>query len=169
MNKKGQIVSIDFLLSIILVVFAVGMIIQFTEQNSYIEKQELIFNDLKRVGDTAGTLIVSNPDIVCSLVDNFSGEVIDSLNNCIPANADINKEVLGIPAGYECNLTVQGITFPVNECDSAVPTDKDIYSVKREVVTYTTIKDVPKSVIENCAKGDSCAFNQATIHLRVWK
>ena len=73
MNKNGQIFSLDFIISVILAVLAIGLILNFSELTVQNMKENEIFEELQIVGETASDLLVSNPDIVCKLVENDNG------------------------------------------------------------------------------------------------
>ena len=65
MMEKGQMFSVDFLVSLIAVVAAVGLILQAVEVNTYAQKEERLFNELKMAAETAADLIVLGQDTAC--------------------------------------------------------------------------------------------------------
>jgi len=130
--QRGQVFSLDFLISLIAVMAAIGLMIHAVELNTYALKEERQQAELKAVAETAGNMLVSNPAIVCYLVDG-SGNVLGSLNNCLsmvdtstvpPARWEaggpiekglwraragrvkiLTKEDLGIPNDYGCSIS----------------------------------------------------------------
>ena len=184
MNKSGQMVSIDFLISIIAVTLAIGLLIQFTETKTYNEKEELEWLELKQVAETASELLVNNPNIVCELVDE-SGNHIQYLSNCIPKrnpNPDrITKEDMGIPAGYECWIDKDDLKLHTHNSQgcSRQPPGADIenvYSVTRKVIFYnkSNSQQVSKETLHICMgeiTGDCAAegLEEDEFTLKVWK
>lgn len=158
--RKGQIISLDFMVSLIGVVLAIGLLIQGFEMNTYATKEAQAYNELRIVGETAADLLVSNPDIVCNLVDG-SGKLLGHLNNCIDTSKTISKEKLGIPETYNYNIEGSGLTLAGNSTLSG--NEKNVYAVERTVVTHSG--DVPKS----CMVDGSCLLAATAITLRVWK
>ncbi len=198
MDKKGQIFSLDFLLSIILVVLALGLILNFMELHEYNMKEEELRIGLNAVGETAADLLVSGPDIVCELVDTYNESTgkyyninnpnvkrIGYLANCIPKiNAvafRITKEDLAIPGGYKCKIDNAAIRAGELQtgCGDALQPDVDnIYSAKRIIVLYSGTgspadkKKIAKKDLEECMKsgeGAGCPLKQSEITLWVWK
>ncbi len=141
--QKGQIFSLDFLISLVAVMAAIGLMIQAIEVNAYYQKEERQFNELKTVAETAGDMLVGNPEIVCELVDG-SDDYLAPLNNCLtkvdftmippgqwpprPGNRGwwnapgrqknakfLEKERLGIPSDYSCLVSVAGGGMGVND------------------------------------------------------
>ena len=62
---KGQLLSLDFLLSLILVTLAMGLLLQFFEANTYAQKQEEIIQELSIIGETSADLVASSESTVC--------------------------------------------------------------------------------------------------------
>lgn len=78
---RGQLLSLDFLLSLILATLAIGLMIQFLEVNTYAQKQEETIQELSIIGETAGDLIVSNNSNIC-----FVGMLPKNTQDFDPAN-----------------------------------------------------------------------------------
>jgi len=101
--KKGQMFSLDFLISLIAITAAVGLLIQTVEINTYNLKEESQFNEIKAIAETAGNLLVSNPDVICMLVDDTEtagGGNVDALGyipNCLSKMNPL--QLGGIPRG----------------------------------------------------------------------
>ncbi len=162
MNKKGQIISLDFLISIGLIVIALGLLVQFVEGNSYEKKQENIFRELKSVGSAASENLVSSNSINCEIAQqNYKIANCINLQN-IGTDSEV-ENVLGIPEEYEWRLTwsggTRGSSNPLNA--------ENIYSEKRKVLTASG--SVSKSVLMQCIYGGTCALPQTEMTLKVWK
>ena len=159
--EKGQIFSLDFLISLVAVILAIGLIIQFSELNVYNKKDNQLFDETKRVAETAGNLLVGNPDIACKL-KTAAGSTISNLSNCVVVSA-ISKNSLGIPSGYSCKIS--GIT--VGDCPaSSVPSGENFYSVSRKVVLGGTVS---KKDFDNCINTPTCALPERDVVITVWK
>lgn len=136
MNKKGQIISLDFLISLIAVTLAIGLLIQFSELKTYNEKEEMGWMELKQVAETASDLLVSAPEITCDLLDE-SDNYLGNLNNCLVMSDNgnltpscytavawghwpqpppgchssgkmVSNYLLAIPEDFKCNVSAEG-------------------------------------------------------------
>lgn len=181
MKQNGQIFSLDFLISLALVILAIGMAMQFLELKEYETKDYTEQMELERIGNTAAELLVSNPEIVCELTDNTRSTVLGHLQNCIPKiNSEgdrIKKGELGIPAGFECwiyNDNDFRTDCIMQEPDASV---RNIFSAQRKIVFYKHTggggqpakKKVTKGQLEACLNGSECDLIQQTVTLKVWK
>jgi hypothetical protein len=133
--QKGQLFSLDFIISMVAVTAAIALLIHSIEVNAYSQKEQQLQDELKQVAETAGDLLVSNQDIVCELVDSSDNKLF-SLNNCLskvdttkippgqwpPTNnpgwwtapgrvkkaRPLYKEKLGIPDEFSCLIETTG-------------------------------------------------------------
>lgn len=201
MNKKGQIFSLDFLLSLILVILAFGLVLNFIELHEYSMKEEELRYELKAIGEKAGDLLVSSPFIVCELYDETETDFLAYLNNClgkfrgditegetwgwwkVKGGKLIDKNTLGIPSDYGCEITLQGISFGsdeniVNYCYGNPPPGlENIYVTERTIVVYNGTLGpnkgdykVEKSEFEGCIAGAcNATFDEGVAILKVWK
>jgi len=136
--KKGQIISLDFIMSLILIVLAIGMVMQLSEIENYNFKDKELQDNTQIIGKTAANNLVNSPKIVCELVDVRDENIILSyISNCLP---DFNfaspfnecggsesacktwdkygknhrtfkpvlKEFLGLPENYSCFIKITG-------------------------------------------------------------
>jgi len=99
--QRGQFFSLDFLISLILLFLAIGILFRASELSLYDQKDERLFAELKNVSENAGNMLVANPNINCLL------EKIEiKLMNCIDTfttstfTADQSREALGIEQKY---------------------------------------------------------------------
>ena len=125
MNQKGQIITLDFLISLIAITLAIGILLQFAEVKAYNEKEELQWVELTEIAETASNLLVSSPEISCEEDGIY-------LVNCIDTSNDFSLpetgEKLAIPSGYGFAIEGEGIGPSAN-----IPDGVDFYSVKRLV------------------------------------
>ncbi len=166
MRSRGQIFSLDFLLSLVLAVLAIGLVLQFFELQSYDQKDLQLRAELETIGFGASDLLVSNPDVVCILTDT-GGIQRGTLPNCLSeGGAEITKQNLGIPTAYECSIS--GVAASgCNATPSAATAN--IFAIKRKVVTYS-LRQVPKAELEKCMLSlGGCNLVPLEVELRVWK
>ncbi|MFH1256146.1 MAG: hypothetical protein V1494_02530 [Candidatus Diapherotrites archaeon] len=183
-KEKGQIFSLDFILSMVLVMLALGLMFQFMEANAYSFKKAELDEELNAVGETAAYLLVTNPAITCDLVD-ASDLKIGELNNCLARNNNlqITGEKLGLPTSFNYCLTSDGVPgdsiHPSSYTDctaSSLPPSgvKDVFSAKRKIIVYKPNgenKDsFPKSELLDCRINRNCQkIYFRTLTLKVWR
>jgi len=82
--KKGQLISLDFLISIILVVLSIGLIMQLSEVENYNFKDKTLRDETYIRGKTAASLLVNSPETTCELVDiRDKNKIISPISNCL--------------------------------------------------------------------------------------
>lgn len=167
MGTKGQIFTLDFVISMVLVILAFGLVLNFMELNGYNMQEREMGAELKTMGDSAADILVSSPAIVCEL-GYYGSEIprkwhrISYLMNCMMprhslAPMRINRTILGLGIKdkngkyiYGCHVSLSPAvnvppgTVPLeigtDNCDSGAQTylgQKNYYSVKRKVVVPT--------------------------------
>ncbi len=129
MNKKGQIFSLDFLFSVAVMILVIGFLLMFVDLQSQSQKDEITWLELKSVGERASALLVSSPDIECTLVDSSGGELM-KLSNCVDTSK-ITKDNLGIPSDYGYRLEIGSSHWGQIIPEAA----HNIYSTQRFVIT----------------------------------
>ncbi len=125
--QKGQIFSLDFLISLVAVTAAIGLMIQAIEVNTYYQKEETQHSELRAVAETAAGLIVAGNDTTC--VDATGQHLI----NCVDAGADFS--------GITNFLSSAGYSYEIDDGPGGslvlpppIPyNDEDFYEVKRRV------------------------------------
>lgn len=121
--KKGQIFSLDFLISLVAVTAAVGLLIQTTEVNVYYQKETMRSNGIKAAAETVADLIVGSNDITCEDADG------DHLLNCIANNVGQGQIRTLIPEEYRYEI----IGFD-RDISTGNLSDRDYYEVQRKVI-----------------------------------
>jgi len=191
MNTKAQLFSVDFIFSIILVVLAVGTILNVAELRAFSGMQDAKAYKLKAVGDIASDLLVNNEDSICMLYKSPpQPSELGSLPNCFSAQgSNISKSSLGLASDYECRLSVeliQGYTYGTQPdlaafrnrfgCTSTLPLSpaRSVYSSKRQVVIRDTSdpgnpRRVPQADLSSCMSGGSCPLVPYYLVLEVWE
>ena len=101
MHNKGQIITIDFLMAMILVIFCFGVLISFGELRSYEIKERISYNDLQEKTE-AGVIAFSGGNISGCITDNKT--VIPFSYDSSKKN-NITKESLGL-RDYNVSLVI---------------------------------------------------------------
>ena len=133
MMEKGQMFSLDLLLSLVLVFLAVGLLFRGMEFAAYSGADERGFADIKRVAETTGNMVVGFPGINC-LLENTNIRLVNcvdgvSLGTLTLATA---REELAIPDEYDFS-----ISEPINGFSiGGDPGEKDFFEVKRSVIVH---------------------------------
>jgi hypothetical protein len=179
-----------------MIFLAFGTVTVFYELNSYNQKQEMERNALKMVGDTAAQLMVSSPTTICEVVDDKNTDhTLFYLQNCLsktqgpPPQAPawgrrrknqakgIWKTFIGVPADYDCSISVESIGLGSNEaiatdCDSDSSNARNVYSVTKKIVVLNIQKQywLTKSKFIECRNKDpNCVLVDGNITIMVWK
>jgi uncharacterized protein (UPF0333 family) len=182
MDKKGQIFSVDFLISVIVIVLAIGLLLNFYELTVHAQAERNSADELKIASERAADLLVSSPELVCELVESGDGtNHIMYLPNCLVtenSEKEITKEKLGL-IGFSCNLSGPGAGGLINQtgvgCTDTFPGDKDVVAVKRTI--YLTMsneegnQEIKKDEYLGCINATSgCSIEgRLEIYLKVWK
>lgn len=170
--QSGQIFSLDYALSLILVFLAIGIALNFFELQTVSAKEKQLRTELQNIGDASARLLLSSKDITCQL-DSNSHAPIGFLSNCIKNNSSaLTKQNLGIPAGFDCNLSITNFSYPAgfaDGCSTSIPLAKDIYSAKRTIVIKSD-QNVTKTELENCMNSSpGCPLADANASLSIWR
>lgn len=155
--KKGQIFSLDFLLSLMLIIVIIGILLNSLELKSYAVKQNFQKQYLYNLAYTASQRLVSSYELACELEDE-SGNKIDgfTLLNCINPNKTITKEALGIPENFKCNIS--GIN--VQKCNDNIAADEEKISIKRKVFIADKLT---KKEFYGCMQGNICNYEKEIV------
>lgn len=191
MDSRGQVFSLDLLVSAAVVVLAIGLLLNFYELSTHAQKESEINFEMRGIAERAGDLLVANPDITCKLV-NSDGTLIMNLPNCLVANDNakrIGKNELGIGSGSGLNCNLSGalvgesgagkvlVLAGANGCNDPIDDGADnIIALKRTVVVMSTTgpnkDEIKKQEFLMCSEGSCPAgitMTETDIVLRVWK
>jgi len=176
MNAKGQIVSMDFLLSLILVTLALGLIFRFSEISTYALEENTLQSTLERLGSTAAEKLLHSPDFACK-VGTVGGTTatLFHASNCLDAGklGALSTTLLGLPAGYSYHLSLQDPAGgPPSEYGIAVPDTDFAFSAERSLVLYAGPGNLGKNTLYNCISGSAClagTFAEKRAVLTVWR
>ena len=169
MNKKGQVLSLDVIFSIVLIILMFFLLFNIVEASTYRTLKDIENKRLDNIGNTAVIQILNNP---------LDGCYAENPNNryFIPAclsleNSEIKKYNLGIPHDYNCSITRVGggNNFTNNECSDAFTNANAYFSINFEVSLVDDL-NISRDEYINNLKGNNNHFdNVGTFNLRVWK
>ncbi len=170
--KKGQVISIDFLLSVGIIILAIGMLLNLSESNAYTKKQEQIFQEIKSIGTAAAENLILSNNTTCE-IKNEKNETTLNIPNCIDStkltNYELVAEILGInTTKYEFTL-FDSDTTPLIKIGN-IKNEGNIYSETRKA--YILSEPIKKTQFDNCLYGDrtNCPLiKEKEITLRVKK
>lgn len=127
MSEKGQVITLDMIVALIIIVLAVAYMVQIMEMQQNSALGEMSYMRLKDKAISVGNLLVGNPDNQCELAD-ANGTVM-LMPGTVTPNA-ITKQSLGLTEDYRCNI--QGLATECN--DVLQPEIKDVFIEKRKVL-----------------------------------
>lgn len=163
MKCRGQIISLDAVIALILVMLSLGIVFNVMETNAYDLKETQLFEEISSMGKTAGNLLVSNENIICKVKD--GGKELFSMNNCLDLSKFVRKEYLGIDSQkYSCKLTAEKNQTQKKlktACTDNPVSAQNIYSETREIIVNEG--DLTKQ------KFEELKFKSEKITLKVWK
>ncbi len=138
--EQGQIFSLDFLISMVVITAAVALLIQTTEFNTYNMKEERTYNEMRNVARIASNMIIASNETTCD--DGAGGHLM----NCVDSGADFTPITDFLTAsGYLYDID------PLNPVGESVWNTEDFVEEKR-----TTFIDDFSGVAEE-------------LTIRVWK
>jgi len=152
---KGQLFSVDFLVSMIAVTAAIGLLIHSAEVNAYSQKEEQLYNELKQVAETAADLLVASNDTACEVIE--TGEHLVNCVNSKTSEEGLRQLFPGSGYGYQiCSDTIN--------LDCGTYREGDYYEAKRLVVTNQG--SIGKHDFET---GNFTSGGAIEISVRVWR
>jgi len=172
MKRKGQIMTVDFVFSLILLMLALGYTFRIAEANEYRLKEEQMFNDLQRIGSAASELMVASPDFTCEAT---MGGSTQYFSHCVNRNklSNATEDELGIPAGsnYHFEILINDVHLTGDNApdpSNAGNTDaRFIYSEERTAILNNG--NPALATIEACFDGGACALTTRDIMIKLWK
>lgn len=165
-NKKGQVMVLDVMFTIVLVILIFFLLFRWTEVKTYQSINDRKTTELNSISKTAFFSLTENYSINCYAGDSSNKFLITS---CFGADSIISKKDLGIPINYNCSFVINGFVMNVNECDDVLPLDQNNYfNLGFSVITNNTraiSKDVYLSNILNKAN----TLTKRDASLVIWK
>jgi hypothetical protein len=174
LNEKGQLISVDFLYSLVLFMATLGVAIVMVETHQYQVKQEQAFDKVANAGRIAAQLFVSNPELLCTVVAR-DGTELYKLNNCYnnyDASGTITPEMLGLDGSrFDFEVVIEssigtterhiaGVTLPAG-------LSKNIYSERRIIIDGA--QSIQKYDLELCKRGQTCPYEIKYVKISVWE
>ncbi len=174
--QKGQIYSLDYAISLILIFLAIGLAINFYELQIINAKETQLRQELQNTLDSSAILFSTSKDIVCEVV-NFEAQRIDYINNCISETPGrLTKANLGLSDDYECSIVIQSIPafddMAISGCITTQPSvsgEKQIFTEKKRIVVKHGDHRIYKSKLESCIRGQNCELTDSNAIISVWR
>lgn len=183
-NEKGQIFSLDFVLSLVAVILAVAIIWQANELVFYDLKESQLQQELFFTAENAANIILSSPKSSCQLT-NISGDPIKGyyMSNCIDIQKTLleipDKGFIGVPDGINCRIevsaTIPSLRTPVSGCTESIPSDaRNVVKVSRKTMLFVrgSLQGLPKDDFQACFQGNCSSltnFYEGDLNIAVWK
>ncbi len=166
MEKKGQIVSLDFVFSLVLVMLALGLVMRAAEANNYKMKQDELFWETQRVGRVASAMLLNHEDFSCEVQDE-GGIKLYNIINCADKGriAAASKSDLLIPDDFKFRVEISDASGGLSMGD-VVGDAPFVYSEERKALTSNG--PISKKNLENCMSG-ACGIDTGTVTLWVWR
>jgi len=155
--KKGQVFSLDFLLSLALVLLAIGLVIRGIELAKYDQKDEEIYSELRAIAENTGNLLTGNPEINCTV-----RQLEVSIMNCADTakiNSSNARAKLGIPTEFGFSV----INLSATPISAGTQGEKDFAEVKRKVLLHNG--DITKQEYNTTFRQQA----PAEVSIRVWR
>jgi len=165
-RQKGQLFSLDFIISMVAVTAAIGLLIHGIEVNAYSQKEQQLYDELKQVAETAADLLVTSDGTTCE-IQSLGGPAKVYLVNCLDEGKIGSLGDL-FPNGY-CyeSSSTNGSSSLEDNCGVAHNV-QDFYEAKREIVTLNL--PLNKKDFEECLRGAAtCKLDEDTITIKVWR
>lgn len=180
-KQKGQIASLDFIMSLVLLTLALGLVFRFTEINYlYLKGQELELK-LEKIGAVSTEILLHSPETTCNVKSVDTSNTIFVVPNCLDkkklsalqSNNNL-LNALGVKTGYNVYIKINennstseygNLASPAPEIENI----ENIYSEERTVYVLDDSTTFTKAKLEDCLKGNTCDFKEAVITLNVWK
>ena len=164
LNNKGQMIVLDVLFAIALIILAFLLVFKISETEIYSSNSQKRIEELNRIGDLSYNLLLHGGHN-CLVKDGPQQNMF--IPGTIRSGNSMTKEKLEIPSNYDCYLSITGINFSPNECNSAVPTTGNIYSIDFTIGYCTS--DLDKSGYLNCTKSGCPWLSEKSGTLSIWR
>lgn len=165
LNNKGQMIVLDVLFAVALMILAFLLIFKVSEVEIYNSNSQRQIEKLNRIGNLSYTILMNQGTIGCYVKDGPQQNFF--IPGTIKTNSAITKDSLAIPTGYNCNLSISGVTFSTNECNSTVPLTGDIYEIDFTIGSCTIHEN--KSTYLTCTKSGCSWLTERTGTLKIWR
>jgi len=137
LNNKGQMVVLDVLFAITLIVLSFLIVFKISEIEIYKSNSQRQTIQLNRIGEATFSTILNNTQDSCRVSDTHNNLILSGTIRSTGTN--ITKAKLSIPSDYNCYLSISGVNFNLNECNSIPPNGlNNIYAIDFNIGTCST-------------------------------
>lgn len=176
LNQKGQLFSLDLFIAIVVIVLAIGLLMQQFETLTYRQNSALSTRELQEVARVAAQKLVTSPELVCNLMGTGRAEpLLDALPNCwpqtLPDQTTIDS-VLGLKPRFNYCI-VLGSTAVGSPCPNPLDAS-NVVAIERSIVQLNSGGSISKKEFMNCLEEDDrtkCTTFGASqsLVLKVWQ
>ena len=175
-GARGQLYSLDFLISMGLFLLAIGIVLGMHENATYQARESREKAELSAIAITATENITGKlkcpVDTLSTFTDNNYSVYGCISNTPYSINApDMNKPRLMVPSDFNCEVTINGLLFTHIDTgcrDQIGPNVTDVASVERQVIWPVSVVFL-KNTYEKCIVGPCTAYREGKLVVRVWK
>ena len=143
MHNRGQLITIDFLMALILVIFCLGVLMSFGELRSYEIKESISYNDLQEKTE-AGVIALSSGSIAGCVTNN---DTVIPFSYNASKKTKITKDSLGL-RDYNVSLDIDGdliLTDNVDWSDNSLTVDLNLITCL-DGIKITDAGSAPKAI-----------------------
>lgn len=169
-KENGQLYSLDFLISVGLLVLAIGLTLNFYETTAYQEKEARTRNELNTIALTAANILAAKstcPEAAFSAQGYRAYGCYDRAKL-----SGISKSDLLIPADMSCLVkrgnNIENLKAPGCAQSEPPPTTTDVASVERPLLVPATAP-LTKTTYEKCIAQACDSYVEETLTVKVWR
>ena len=163
--KKAQIFTLDAIIALVVVVTAIGLIVNAFELKEYNLREEEKFSELKNKAETAALMLAVNENLNCSV-----GSTGIKIQNCVYNYGDSIKSELGLSDEFKCNITNTDNPITLMGCEDSLPTDKEVVAITKNILYMNNASgELIKAEWNDCIRGASCPLSSKEFTISVWR
>jgi hypothetical protein len=162
-NNKGQLFVLDVIFAIIIVFLLFILLSKWVDHQIYNSISQRQNKELEYVGGFISRKIMTDPNYLCYVsFDNTKSYI----SGCLGNNLSFTKEALGVPDGYNCNLTTTNLTLLTNDCNTTETINEDFYKIDLKFAKHNN-REMTLSQYQTYL--DDLSINSGELTLVVWK
>jgi hypothetical protein len=169
MKRKGQLESVDVVLSLVLLMVALGYAYRVAEANYYAFKQDEILAELRVFGSSAAELLVTSEATTCKCTV-LPGTGNDFyITNCIDTQKllSIANLAQALHLSDRFGVHVRIVNAGIEAGDPLPADNRQMYSERRVVIAHSG--DITKSELERCMNGTLTTCERDIAMIYVWR
>ena len=161
--KKGQIFSLDFLLSLSIIIVLLGILLNSYELGRFSMQEGLSQKYLYLLAYSASQRLVSADEMLCNILDENGNNIPGfKLTNCLNPSRTISKQQLGIPSSVKCKISginVQGCNDTIDDKDKRITITRKVFLAN----------DISKKELYECMQDMQCNYDANISITLAWR